>query len=297
MQFVNQKIPCKTEEFYVSACVAGTKGGATKEFVNTIMCSCREGRTQKSLKIFFFFFCEAVAFLAVSVKCAVEWTTARLVIPCKKQASNWGKYTYVLQHKTATSLIFMTDCGQWKSKEKGKRERGRKKETYRYIDRERERGKALSNWCWLQTVAPFAMQNLIDWVPYATWQRTQYTTPQDTTPQPSTLKSTTLLAIHAEHPPPNNPGSCSNECFVAKQKYNNNKNENETEKKKRKRARNKIKEMLFHNANCAASITPQLAPVLRPRLVLMSNVKRMRRRRPIVAGDEPQSAIWKCGGK
>lgn len=73
------------------------------------------------------------------------------------------------------------------------------------------------------------------------------------------------------------------------------------ERKKRKRARNKIKEMLFHNANCAASITPQLAsPLLslpRPRLVLMSNVKRMRRRRPIVAGDEPQSAIWKCGGK
>lgn len=38
----------------------------------------------------------------------------------------------------------------------------------------------------------------------------------------------------------------------------------EKRKKKTKGARNKIKEMLFHNANCAASITPQLAPVPSP---------------------------------
>lgn len=81
--------------------------------------------------------------------------------------------------------------------------------------------------------------------------------------------------------------------IIIKMKMKQRKRERERVRKREQKetARNKIKEMLFHNANCAASITPPYPlyppadPLSTTSLVLMSNVKRMRRLRPIVAGE------------
>lgn len=154
------------------------KGGCTEESVNAIMCSWREGDSTEETENFVFFF------LFYLVSLGTPMATARLVIPCKnKQVTEANTLMCVLKKAAEdSSLIDIYDglrSVEVKSREKW-RER-EKKETDRYIDRERviarkrERERALTNWCWLRTVAPFAMQNLIDWVPYATWQRTQDT--------------------------------------------------------------------------------------------------------------------------
>lgn len=80
---------------------------------------------------------------------------------------------------------------------------------------------------------------------------------------PRTLSST-LAALLAVHPPQTIEAAAltsalwpSKNIIIIKMKMKQKKKR----KKKTKGARNKIKEMLFHNANCAASITPQLATV------------------------------------
>lgn len=101
MQFVNQKIRCKAEEFYVNTCVDGKKGGATEESVNTIMCSWWEGGTQKSLRFFFFFVNLA------AIRSALWGVAASANVLCNRQQQDlW----YPVKNKQVTEANTLMCC-------------------------------------------------------------------------------------------------------------------------------------------------------------------------------------------